>query len=161
MCTSHSINRNSRLAAYDFIIILRNAARLNVRSARSPITQRKKRVLIVDNELDLTTLFKKALEKGGFDVDTFNDPKKALKNFEPHSYDLVILDIVMPAMDGFKLYNQLRKIDPGFNILFLTASEKHRDILTNEGYTKDLFLYKPISIIDLLKEVNNRVYGKN
>jgi DNA-binding response OmpR family regulator len=106
-------------------------------------------------------LFKQALEDGGFDVDTFNDPRKTLKNFKPRLYDLIILDIVMPAMDGFKLYNQLRKIEPDIKILFLTASEKHRDVLSKEGYSKDLFLYKPISIIDLLKEVNKRVHVKN
>jgi CheY-like chemotaxis protein len=106
-------------------------------------------------------LFKEALEGGGFDVDTFNDPRDTLKNFKPHLYDLIILDIVMPAMDGFKLYNHLRKVDPDINIMFLTASEKHRDVLSKEGYSKDLFLYKPISILDLLKEVRKRVYGKN
>ena len=50
---------------------------------------------------------------------------------------------------------------PDIKILFLTASEKHRDVLSKEGYSKDLFLYKPISILDLLREVNNRVYRKN
>jgi DNA-binding response OmpR family regulator len=104
----------------------------------------------------LTWLFKEALEDGGFNVDTFNDPRDTLKNFKPHLYDLII---VMPAMDGFRLYNQLRKIDPDINIIFLTASEKHHDVLSKEGYSKDLFLFKPISMIDLLIEVNKRVYG--
>lgn len=107
----------------------------------------------------MTLLFKEALEDGGFNVDTFNDPRDTLKNFKPHLYDLIILDIVMPAMDGFKLYNQLRKVDPDINIIFLTASEKHHDVLSNEGYSKDLFLLKPISVMDLLVEVNKRVYG--
>jgi CheY-like chemotaxis protein len=49
------------------------------------------------------------------------------KKFNPHFYDLIILDIMMPDMDGFKLYNQLGKVDPDIKILFLTASEKNLD----------------------------------
>ena len=60
----------------------------------------------------------------------------------------------MPGMDGFMLYNQLRKVDPAIKILFLTASEKHLDALSKERYRKDLLLKKPIAIHDLLKEVN-------
>ena len=69
----------------------------------------------------------------GFRVDVYNDPVDSLKNFKPHFYDLIILDIIMPDMDGFKLYNQLRKVDPDIKILFLTASEKHFDALSKEG----------------------------
>jgi CheY-like chemotaxis protein len=60
-------------------------------------------------------------------------------------------------MDGFKLYNQLRKVDPDIKILFLTASKKHLDALSKEGNRKDQLLIKPISIHDLLKEVNLRL----
>ncbi len=64
----------------------------------------------------------------------------------------------MPKLDGFRLYNQLRKVDPAIKILFLTASEKHLDSLSKGGHRKDLFLTKPISNHDLLKEVNLRLY---
>jgi DNA-binding response OmpR family regulator len=93
----------------------------------------------------------------GFRVDVYNDPVDSLKNFKPHFYDLIILDIIMPDMDGFKLYNQLRKVDPDIKILFLTASEKHRDALSKGGYSKDQLLFKPTSIQDLVKEVNLRL----
>jgi DNA-binding response OmpR family regulator len=114
----------------------------------------------VDDEPDLTSLFKMALEFGGYYVDIFNDSVDVLKNFKPHFYDLVILDIVMPDINGFKLYKQLKKVDPDINICFLSASEKHRDAISAEGYCEDLFLFKPISIEDVLKEVNKRVNGK-
>jgi DNA-binding response OmpR family regulator len=120
----------------------------------------KKKILVVDNEPDITSLFRKALEKDGFSVNVYNDPADSLKNFKPHFYDLVILDIIMPDMDGFKLYNQLRKVDPDIKILFLTASEKHLDALSKEGYRKDQLLTKPISIHGLLKEVNLRLSAK-
>ena len=115
----------------------------------------------MDDESDLTSLFKIALESRGFYVDVFNDSADVLKNFKSHYYHLVILDIVMPDMDGFKLYKQLKKVDPNINICFLSASEKHRNALRAEGYCEDLFLFKPVSIQNLLREVNKRINGKN
>jgi CheY-like chemotaxis protein len=93
----------------------------------------------------------------GFRVDVYNNPADSLKNFKPHFYDLIILDIIMPGMDGFKLYDRLRNVDPDIKILFLTASEKQLDALGKEGYRKDQLLTKPISIHDLVKEVNLRL----
>ena len=116
--------------------------------------------MIVDDEPDITSLFRKALMREGFSVDVYNDPASSLKNFRPHFYDLIILDIVMPDMDGFKLYNHLRKVDPDINVLFLTASEKHLYALSKEGYSKELLLTKPISIHGLVKEVNLRLSAK-
>jgi DNA-binding response OmpR family regulator len=118
---------------------------------------KRQKILVVDDEPDITSLFRKALMREGFRVDVYNDPVDSLKNFKPHFYDLIILDIIMPDMDGFKLYNQLRKVDPDIKILFLTASEKNFDALSKDGYHKDLFLFKPIHIQDLVKEVNLRL----
>jgi DNA-binding response OmpR family regulator len=64
----------------------------------------KKRILFVDDEPDLTSLFKKALESAGFSVNVSNNSADALRDFKPDFYDLVILDIVMPKTDGFDLY---------------------------------------------------------
>jgi DNA-binding response OmpR family regulator len=91
-------------------------------SSNHDMNMTKKRILFVDDEVDLTFMFKMALEDVGlFKVDTFNDPLLALKNFRPDSYDLVILDIKMPKMDGLQLYKQLKKLDPDVRICFLTA----------------------------------------
>jgi DNA-binding response OmpR family regulator len=125
--------------------------------SKTTTSRKKNRILVVDDEPDITSLFRKALERKGFSVDVYNDPADSVKNFKPHFYDLIILDIVMPDMDGFKLYNQLRKVDPAIKILFLTASKKHFDALSKEGYRKGQLLTKPISIHDLLKEVNLRL----
>ena len=59
--------------------------------------------MVVDNEKDITITLKIGLEDGGFNVDTFNDPSLALKSFKPNIYDLVLIDIVMPDIDGFVL----------------------------------------------------------
>jgi DNA-binding response OmpR family regulator len=69
------------------------------------------RILIIDDEQDITLAFKQALGDKGLEVDIANDPLLALKNFKAGSYDLLIIDIVMPEMDGFSLYEEIRKID--------------------------------------------------
>jgi DNA-binding response OmpR family regulator len=117
----------------------------------------KKRILIVDDEPDITRLCSLALEYHGFKVDTFNDSEEALSNFKPDYYDLVILDIKMPKMDGFKLYDGLKKKDNDVKVCFLTASELYYEEFRKKEYhalDKTLFIRKPIDNEDLLKEVN-------
>ena len=120
----------------------------------------KKRILFVDDEPDLTSLFKKALESAGFHVNAFNNSADALKDFKSHFYDLVMLDIVMPKIDGFDLYKELKKLDPDVKVCFLTASDKYREGLREGEYqalSKDLFIQKPLSIKDLRKEIHKRI----
>jgi CheY-like chemotaxis protein len=108
----------------------------------------KRRILVVDDESDMTLLFKMALEADGlYNVDAFNDPKIALSNFKASFYDLVILDIKMPEMDGFDLYQEMKKIDSKVKICFLTASEMYYEEFRKEAYctlNKEIFLRKPI-----------------
>ena len=87
--------------------------------------QGQKKILAVDDEADLTMLCSLALEYHGFKVDTFNDPQEALSNYKPGYYDLVILDIKMPKMDGFQLYDEIKKKDQKAKVCFLTAGELH------------------------------------
>lgn len=120
----------------------------------------KKRILVVDNEQDITTTLQVGLEDGGFSVDTFTDPSLALESFKPNYYDLVLIDIVMPDIDGFELYERLKKIDPDVNVSFLTASEMyHEEFRKSEhcSLNKDLFLQKPIPMDDLIMEINKRL----
>src|SRR5215216_5403671 len=119
--------------------------------------QGQKRISVVDDEPDLTRLCSLALEYHKFTVDTFNDSKEALSNFKPDYYDLVILDIKMPKMDGFELYVELKKKDNGVKVCFLTASELYYEEFRKKEYhalDKRLFIRKPIDNEDLLKEVN-------
>ena len=95
---------------------------------------RKKKILLVEDEQDLSDVFNMVLEDGGYEVDCFTEPVLALKNFKTGLYDLVILDIKMPEMDGFELHRQLKKIDNAIKICFLTASEMYYEEFRKEEY---------------------------
>jgi CheY-like chemotaxis protein len=121
----------------------------------------KRRVLLIDNEPDITTTLQVGLAEGGdFDVDAFTDPLSALKFFRPNFYDLALIDIVMPVLDGFELYERLKKIDPDIKVCFLTASEMyHAEFrkVEHRGFNEDLFLQKPISAGVLVREINKKI----
>ena len=122
--------------------------------------ERRMRILAVDDEPDLTMLCRMSLEHYGFEVDTFNDPQEALSKFKPGSYDLIILDIKMPKMDGFELYHRIKKKDNNANICFLTASELYYEEFRKKEYyalDKSMFIRKPIDNEELVKEVNKMI----
>ncbi|MGI9009571.1 MAG: response regulator [Nitrososphaeraceae archaeon] len=117
-------------------------------------------MLLVDNEVDITYALTNALENEGFNVESFNDPIIALNSHKSNFYDLVILDIKMPNMDGFELYNKIREKDPKVKISFLTASElfyeefrKARFLLV-EKIGEEYFIQKPIKTDDLVQKIN-------
>jgi DNA-binding response OmpR family regulator len=117
----------------------------------------KNRILIVDDEDYINLLFKKVLEDNGYKVDTFNDPLVALQNFTAGSYDLLLLDIVMPDMNGFELYQKMIMLDDKVNICFLTASgvdhEEFRKKAAFTDATEICFIIKLIENEELIKRV--------
>jgi DNA-binding response OmpR family regulator len=116
-----------------------------------------KRILIVDDETDLTLAFEMLLKREGFEVDTFNDPVVSLSKFIPNYYDVALLDIKMPKMDGFSLYKEIVKRDDHIKIYFLTASEEYYETFRKEDFAKmdkDIFIQKPIANMDLVKRIN-------
>ena len=118
------------------------------------------RILAIDDEPDLTMYCKMALEHYGFEVKTYNDPKEALSNYKPGYYDLVILDIKMPEMDGFELYHEIKKKDANAKICFLTASELYYDEFRKKEYyalEKGLFMRKPIDNDELVSEIHKMI----
>ena len=120
-----------------------------------------KKILVVNDEPDVSTMLKMTLERVGFRVDTFNDPMLALKSYKLHLYDLVILDVIMPEMEGLELYSQLKRKDSGINICFLTASsEPYREKLLKEKYnqlSRNLFLEMPLPTSEIIREVKKRM----
>jgi DNA-binding response OmpR family regulator len=120
----------------------------------------KRRILVVDDEPDITLTLQAGLEDGGFNVDAFTDPELVLSSFKPGLYDLVIIDIMMPKMDGFVLYERLKTVDPDMEVCFLTASEMYHEGIRGIEHcalNKDLFLQKPISNDDLIREINKKI----
>jgi DNA-binding response OmpR family regulator len=109
----------------------------------------------------MSQILKAGLEDVGlFSVETFSDPGLALKSFKPDVYALVLIDIVMPKIDGFQLYESLKKIDHDVNVCFLTASEMYYGEgrgIEHCALNKELFLHKPISNDDLVREINNKI----
>src|SRR5947209_15323077 len=95
--------------------------------------QKGNKILIVDDEPDVCEVLKKVLEKNGFTVDSFSDPLLALENFRPMIYDLLLLDIKMPDMDGFRLYQEMKKMDSRVKVCFLTASEMYYERYRKEA----------------------------
>ena len=117
----------------------------------------ERKILLVDNEPDVTYAIESVLEDNGFEVDSFNDPVLASVTYKQNYYDLILLDIKMPKMDGFDLYQEIKKIDSQVKICFLTASEMYYEEFRKEAYCsldKDMFLRKPIENEDLLEKIN-------
>ena len=79
------------------------------------------RTLLVDDEMDVIFSLKLFLEENGFEVDAYSDPSLAIANFKPSLYDLIILDIKMPQLNGFELYKTIREVDNNVKVFFLTA----------------------------------------
>jgi DNA-binding response OmpR family regulator len=113
--------------------------------------------------------FKLALQDAGYIIDTYLDPLMALSKFKSTSYDLVILDIKMPKLNGFELYAEMRKVDNKVKVCFITAGEMFYDKFRNkkgeegEQYCKldtQRFLQKPISNIELVRRINRIIIPK-
>jgi len=119
------------------------------------------RLLLVDDEPDIIFTFKKGLEANGFVVDAFIDPVLALSNFKPGVYGLLLLDVKMPQINGFELYEKIRKIDSKVKACFITAHEVYYESLREIFPTMDLDCYvKPIEIEDLVNHIKAELASK-
>lgn len=111
---------------------------------------------MVDDDPDITETFGLALEDSGlYEVDKCNDPLLALKNFSPNLYDLALLDIRMPNLNGFELYNEIEKMDTNIKVCFISAFDLEDKALRKQFPSLQIrcFLPKPISINVLLKKL--------
>jgi two-component system, OmpR family, response regulator ChvI len=94
-----------------------------------------------------------------FEVDVFNDPKLALSNFKAGRYDLLLLDILMPKMNGFELCQQLKNIDDKVKVCFITAYEIYyrslRDLFLSMEV--DCFIAKPIGRKELVSKIKTEL----
>ncbi len=115
-----------------------------------------RRILLVDDESDVISVFKMILEMNGYEVDAYTSPLTALDNFKPDFYGLLVLDIRMPAMSGFELYRKMRSIDNEVKVCFITAFEDYREEFRESFPMLDEFKYfirKPKAVEDLVNHV--------
>ena len=124
-----------------------------------------KRVLIVDDESDVNLAVRMVLEDNGFLVDSFTDPLLAFESVkgEAGKYELVILDIRMPNMNGFELYKQIKKIDDKVKVCFLTACEMDYEQFRKElspALDENCYIQKPIQSEILIKRLNTIIGAK-
>lgn len=110
-----------------------------------------KKILIVDDESDIAVSVKNGLERKGFDVDMYVDPQKALAEFKSETYDLLLIDIRMPKINGFQLYREILRKDNNVRVCFLTAFEEYREEF-HEAFPEldeDRFIRKPTNLTAL------------
>ena len=108
-------------------------------------TTKGKNILIVDDDEDLTNLFQTFLEYDGYKVDAFTDPIDALNSFKKNTYDLGLLDLKMPKMNGIILSQKLKNIDPTLLFRFITAHKEYIERLKkNNPDIEKIVIYKPI-----------------
>jgi DNA-binding response OmpR family regulator len=122
-----------------------------------------KRILIVDDDPDITLTFKEGIENsngnGDFskriEVYTYNHPSTALSKFKPNFYDLLLVDINLPSMNGFQLCEKILLIDINVRVCFMSSGEINMEALREIYPTLSLgcFLKKPVTIDYLVKRI--------
>ena len=116
-----------------------------------------KRVLVVDDEPDICMVYQIALEDAGYECISYTDPIKALQEFRSNYYNLILLDIKMPALNGFELCKKIRQVDKTLHIIFITASEEYYERFRTQHYPelgKINYIQKPIGNDELVQIVN-------
>ena len=124
---------------------------------------KKKRILLVDDEHDITFSLRIGLENNGFAVDIFNDPEEALSNFKAGLYDLLLIDVKMPKMNGFELYQEIEKMDNKVKVCFITAFEVYYNSLRELFPTVkvDCYIKKPVTTDELVQRIKSELVASS
>ena len=126
------------------------------------MNQDRKHVLIVDDEQDIGIILKRAIEReADLQVDYIDNPLQALSDFKAGLYDIALIDIRMPEMDGFELCSKMKKIDDTIKACFLTAFETDRLMdIKQEKYSElqeICFIKKPIMMKELIEAIRGQL----
>ena len=121
----------------------------------------RERILLVEDDPDICTVYQMVLEDAGFECFPYSDSVKALKEFRPNYYDLILLDIKMPVLNGFELCKKIREVDKTVHVIFITASEEYYEKFRNQDYSElvnDIsntsYIQTPIGNKELVQIVN-------
>jgi CheY-like chemotaxis protein len=120
-------------------------------------TRRKRRILVVDDEPDVCMVYQIVLEDAGFECISYTDSVKALQEFRPAYYDLILLDIKMPLLNGFELCKKIIELDKSVHIVFITASEEYYEKFRSQHFPElgmINYIQKPIGNEELVQIVD-------
>ena len=120
-------------------------------------TTKEKNILLVDDDEDLVNLYETFLKYDSYKVDAFTDPVDALSSFRKDVYDLVLLDLKMPKMNGVELLHELQNIDPNLLYRFITATNKEYidNIKINNIDIEVNIIYKPLWLNELRTTIHS------
>jgi DNA-binding response OmpR family regulator len=125
------------------------------------VSIKNRKIMIIDDDKDITNLFKIFLECNGYSIDAYTNPLEAFNNFRKKSHDLIILDLKMPKMDGMTLYRKMKEIDDKVIFCFTTADINYIQQL-QKGIIdiEKIVLYKPILLKDLKIKIDSLLSAK-
>ncbi len=110
--------------------------------------------MIIDDDKDITDLFATYLESNGYNINAYTNPLAAINNFRKNSYDLILLDLKMPTMDGMTIYHKIKEIDNNVIVCFTTADINYiKQLQKGIIDIEKIVLYKPV----LLKDLKNKI----
>ncbi len=115
---------------------------------------RNRLIYVVDDEQNIRDLIKSYLQKEGYDVETFPDGKTAFDNFKSRQADMLIIDIMMPGMDGYTLCSEIRKFGD-VPIIMVSAKDDEIDRVVGLELGSDDYISKPFSPRELIARVKN------
>ncbi len=114
----------------------------------------KTRILLAEDDENLGVLLREYLKARSFDVELFPNGERALKSFEHNSYDICVLDVMMPVMDGFTVAREIRKLRKETPIIFLTAKSMKEDVIEGFSLGADDYITKPFSMEELIFRID-------
>lgn len=118
--------------------------------------KRSNLILVVDDEPDANMTLRTLLEENGFETHGYTDPVLALQGFSPGKFDLLLLDIKMPKIGGFELYQKMKEIDKEVKVCFVTASELfYEEFRDDRKIAEKYFILKPMKNEEMMKRINN------
>jgi len=115
-----------------------------------------KKIMVVDNEPDIVDLTRTVLEIGGYNVLPAYSGEECLRKLDKEKVDLILLDIMMPGMSGWDVFNRIKKKSPKIKVAFMSVleiSEKRKQVLLDEGLAD--YIMKPFDKETLLSRVDN------
>ena len=111
------------------------------------------KILLVEDDNNLGTILQDYLRVKGFDPELYRDGADGLAAFQRGGYDLCLLDVMMPKMDGFELAREIRQVNTHVPIIFLTAKSMKEDTIEGLKLGADDYLTKPFSMEELLLRI--------